>query len=127
MIHHDCEQCGGKCCRNFGVPLACAIILRTTGVPIKLYQSDLDMNPRRYFELHDGVTISDDGERFIVDKRIPVLLEGDRLMVQSVCTNLGTDGRCMDYENRPDMCRNFTAATMHRYCVPDGCKYQGAL
>lgn len=123
MIYHDCEECGGKCCKNFSVPMAFSMVLHSTGVPIGLFKSELDMNPRRYFELHDGVTISEDGCRAIIAGRIKIEPRGRHLLVNSVCTMLSPEGRCMDYDNRPDMCKNFTKATMNRYIVPDGCKY----
>jgi Fe-S-cluster containining protein len=39
------------------------------------------------------------------------------------CANLTEDGKCNDYENRPNICKEMNAETMFRYCIPSGCKY----
>lgn len=39
------------------------------------------------------------------------------------CYNLGSDGRCTDYENRPDLCRRYVAGSdglcVHYWARPD--------
>jgi len=39
------------------------------------------------------------------------------------CANLTEDGKCKDYENRPNICKEMDEKTLFRYCVPSGCKY----
>lgn len=119
-----CAECGGKCCKGFGVPPEYELAMRITGVPLALFQSVRELDPRRYFELHSGVTISEDGERFTVDPETPFEKVRDYLFIESVCTMLTPDGRCRIYETRPDMCKNFTAETSGFYEVPEGCKYE---
>jgi Fe-S-cluster containining protein len=113
---------------GFGVPEEYKLTMRTKGVPIKPYQNERDRDLRRYFELHEGVTISEDGERFIVGSGIPVkkieTAAGDYFDVKSRCTMLNNRGRCMIYNERPDLCKNFTAETAKYYIVPAGCKYE---
>jgi len=41
------------------------------------------------------------------------------------CTNLGTDNRCQDYNNRPQLCRDFPSKAIF-FCggqLPEGCGY----
>lgn len=33
----------------------------------------------------------------------------DKVQVQFGCNNLGKDGRCLDYDNRPELCRLYQA------------------
>jgi Fe-S-cluster containining protein len=128
MKFKDCAECGGQCCMGFGVPVEYELALRTIGVPLALYRSNLDLYPRRYFELHTGVTISEDGKRFIVAEKVPVRRvetpTWDYLFVDSRCTMLNDKGHCMIYDTRPDMCKSFTAETKKSYYVPMGCKYE---
>ena len=124
MTFRDCEECGGKCCKFFGVPAKWAPDLNGAGVPLEEYKSDLEPNPRRYFELHERVRVG--GDRFVVNPGVPTTefpsrRLGPYIIVRTKCKNLTADGRCADYENRPDMCRNFVASTASRYLVPRGC------
>ena len=123
----DCFECGGKCCKFFGVPMEYHEIIHTAGVLIDLYRDKFDMNPRRYFDIRHGITITDDGTHFVVDRSIPVRTVDTRLGIQlivySVCTKLDENARCSIYETRPDMCRNFTVETVDFYHVPLGCIY----
>ncbi len=130
MTFQSCDECGGQCCRTFGVPAIYRDAVHTTGVPLAVYQGPNDANPARYFALHFGVSIQNGGERgpcVVVAPNIPVVRVAapDRFLwlVQSVCRKLGVDGRCTIYDARPDMCRNFTETNMKGYYVPDGCKY----
>jgi len=125
-MYHDCFECGGKCCKFFGVPGNYENVLHTDGVPLSIYRSDLEPNPRRYFELHEGVTINDSGDRFIVSKYVRTELKNTRrfgryIIVYSKCTKLGENGECTIYPDRPDMCKNFVARTAGRYLVLAGC------
>ena len=122
-----CFECGGKCCKFFGAPMEYRDVLYTSGVPIDIYRDRLERNPKRYFEMRIGLTISPDGERFIVDRSVPVRIIATRfgaeLVVYSICSKLDIQGRCSIYQNRPDMCRNFTDKTVDDYLVPRGCMY----
>jgi len=123
MKFESCAECGGRCCTGLSIPKKYAARVYTTGVPISLYESALDRDPRRYFELHDGVTISKDGKNFIVAPRIPIYPKDGSIFVDSRCLMLNSRGRCIIYLTRPDMCRNFTKETAQHYTVPEGCKY----
>jgi Fe-S-cluster containining protein len=98
------------------------------GIPLDEFKSELDQAPRRYFELHQGVTISADGTRFIIDTQVPMSVEfkGNQgfLMIDSRCTALTTDGDCGIYQDRPDICRNFNRTNKEYYNVPEGCRYE---
>lgn len=48
---------------------------------------------------------------------------GKLLILPLPCANLTEDGKCKDYENRPDICKNMNDSTLSGYCVPVGCKY----
>ena len=122
--YNNCHECGGKCCLGFGLPLDYIKVMFNYGVPLDLFKSKLDENPRRYFELHKGITISDDGKRFIVDLKTDLKIIDGYIMVLSKCTQLSPDGKCLIYETRPDMCRNFNKENKEFYNVPAGCKYE---
>ena len=102
-------------------------IIHTTGVLINLYRDAFDMNPLRYFEIRHGITITDNGNRFVIARSIPVRTVDTRLGIQlivySSCTKLDENARCTIYETRPHMCRNFTEETVDFYHVPLGCIY----
>lgn len=124
MNFKSCFQCGGQCCTSFGVPIDFITCIREPGVPISIYESKLDRHPERYLSLHDGVKINRDMKSFTIDRRIKITVEGNLLIVHSRCNALDKKGRCMVYETRPDICRNFTAETAEYYIVPEGCKYE---
>ena len=123
MSYRDCQECGSQCCRFFGVPADQRDNIRTEGVPLDLYRSELEGQPERYFELREGVTVRDGV--FVVDEDVRIeegeFRLGRYLMVHSRCKELGEDGGCRVYANRPDMCRNFVAQTAEKYMVPAGC------
>lgn len=121
-----CIACGSRCCRSFGIPEEDLARLRTDGVDLKKYISDLEPDPARYFGLHEGVTVK--GGRFVVSPKIKTKTvigrDGGRYVtVYSPCRALGEDGLCRIYPERPEMCRNFDETTVARYGVPRGCKY----
>ncbi len=130
MTFLDCLECGGACCRGFGVPCEYAFEMYTVGIPIAMFRGNLDQNPRRYFELHEGViVVTDNTERIVIDTSIPVKELRDwngvkYLYIESRCTMLTPEGRCKIYEDRPVMCRAFTAETAEYYSVPAGCIYE---
>jgi len=90
---------------------------------LDLYRSDLEPSPKRYFELHEDVHVSNGC--FTVEERVPTTVQdtplGEYVIVQSKCRELGKDGRCQIYAERPGMCRNFVARTADKYLVPKGC------
>jgi len=124
-MYRDCLECGSQCCKFFCVPVEYQNALRTTGVPLALYRSELDRDPSRYFAFHEGVRVS--GDRFTIDKNIPTHLKETRfgtfIVVSSACQKLSDGGKCSIYDLRPEMCRNFVANTAGQYCVPKGCIY----
>ncbi len=127
MKFQSCTECGGRCCTSFGVLPEYRNRIHVGGVPLDNFKSDLDMNPRRYFEIHEGVIISEDGQRFTVNRNIRVRGIDGYLIVESPCIMLNDRGRCMIYNERPDMCMNFTAENAEFYIVPAGCKYEPEL
>ena len=123
----DCFECGGKCCHFFGVPQEYRSIIRTKGVLIDIYKDKLYSDPRRYFEIRKGITITDDGKRFVVDSGIKIRTVdthlGIQLLVYSTCMKLDKNARCSICSSRPGICRNFDETTVDYYLVPSGCKY----
>ena len=119
----DCQECGAKCCKFFGVPAEYENDIRNQGVPLKKYDPCLEHHPEDYFKLHEGVTVRN--ERFVIAPEVRTLRKtcrlGKYLIVYSQCRKLDKDGRCMIYNKRPDMCRNFVARTAESYLVPSGC------
>ena len=97
MRHRDCLECGAKCCKFISIGL-------------DEFPADLDPDPERYFNLHEGVRV--------VETR-----GGREIVIASRCSALREDDTCSIYEDRPDLCRNFTEKTAGRYCVPRGCIY----
>lgn len=77
-----CTYCTAKCCRYFALP-------------IDTPSSTKDFEYIRWYLLHDRAT---------------VFIEGDSwyLLVHTKCRHLGDDNLCMDYEKRPQICRDYT-------------------
>ncbi len=96
-----CAECGGQCCKFFVIP-----------GPKK---DNPDME--HYFSLRKGAHFMDT-QRF-----------GRVFVIELPCKNLSPTGSCMEYENRPAICRRMNEYTLPQYCVPRGCKYDitGAL
>ena len=88
-----------------------------------MYRHPLNPDPRRYLELHKGVTITDEGQCFVLDKDIVITEENGQFLIQSVCTMLNERGLCMIYNDRPEVCRNFTSETAEHFNVPKSCMY----
>jgi Fe-S-cluster containining protein len=97
MKFKSCTECGAKCCKFFSIPLS-------------VYVSELDPDPERYFSLHENLRV--------VNTRY-----GKEIIVYSRCRELKEDNSCDIYGNHPELCKNFTKKTAHRYCVPHGCIY----
>lgn len=77
-----CDYCTGKCCRYFALPI---------DEPVTM----ADFEYIRWYMLHDRTTI-------FIDEGIWYLL------VHTRCKHLQDDNRCGDYENRPNICREYT-------------------
>ena len=97
MAYKDCIECGAKCCKFIAISL-------------DEFDDEMDPHPERYFTLHENLRV--------VETRF-----GKEIVIESRCKALREDNTCSIYEDRPDMCRNFVAKNIHRYCVPRGCKY----
>lgn len=93
--YKTCTECGGQCCKFFVIPAP------------KMKNPDYE----KYFALRVP------GARFMETKR-----HGRIFVINIPCKNL-KDGRCVDYENRPKLCRDMNDFTLYRFCVPRGCKY----
>lgn len=84
-----CNYCGAKCCKYFALP-------------IEKPDDWTDFEFMRWFLLHERATVFvEDGDWY--------------LLVHNRCTRLGDDNRCMEYETRPDICRDY---------VTDNCEYE---
>lgn len=76
-----CRQCQAKCCRYFCFQ-------------IDTPESFEEFENLRWFLLHEGIGIHiDEGNWFI--------------SIDNKCRNLAADGRCVDYANRPVICRQY--------------------
>lgn len=84
-----CEHCSAKCCRYFALPI---------DTPENFEEFDF----ARWYLLHENATIFvENGSWF--------------LMIQTVCKALDDKNRCKIYENRPQICREYTT---------DKCEYE---
>ena len=77
-----CQYCEAKCCRYFALP-------------IDTPESLEDFEFMRWFLLHQRASIFTEDEDWY-------------MLVQTECKYLGDDQRCTDYENRPQICRDYT-------------------
>ena len=76
-----CEHCAAACCRYLALP-------------IDKPKKQRDYDDIRWYLMHEGVTI--------------FVEEGDwYIQYQTRCKNLGEDNRCMVYETRPGICRDY--------------------
>jgi Fe-S-cluster containining protein len=86
---HPCHACGATCCRYVGIALE-----RPRG------QDDRDLI--HWYLSHKNLCI-------YVDK------DGDWwIQVDTDCRHIAPDGGCGIYERRPQLCRNYQAATCER-------------
>ncbi len=77
-----CRQCNSKCCRYF-----C----------FEIDEPDCfdEFDNLRWFLLHEGISVHiDEGSWFI--------------SIANKCKQLADDGRCLEYETRPAICRDYT-------------------
>ena len=85
-----CDHCTAKCCRYFALPIETPKI-----------QKDFDYF--RWYLIHGRVSIFVDGDTWY-------------LMVHNDCDHLQADHRCGIYQDRPQICRDYTT---------DDCEYDG--
>ena len=83
-----CQYCSAKCCRYFAVP-------------IETPKTRKDFDYLRWYLIHGRISIFVDGEAWY-------------LMVHNVCDHLQPDERCGIYQDRPQICRDYTT---------DDCEY----
>lgn len=111
----------------FSVPAEYQGVIHTHGVPVELYAFDLDPDPRRYFEIHEGITLNFSGDRFVVGNNVRTFIMetrlGRQIIVYSRCTKLDENNRCTIYPDRPATCRVFDESSVEYYNVPAGCIY----
>lgn len=91
-----CETCRapGACCSGFGLN----ITFKADGW---MEQAAIDMAERGLPFVPIAPIFGDGGMR-LPEGHVPVRFR---------CTLLGSDGRCGDYENRPDLCRHYEPAS----------------
>ena len=77
-----CEYCTAKCCQYFALP-------------IETPTEREDFDYIRWFLLHDRATVFVDGETWY-------------LLVHTACEHLRPDNRCGIYEQRPQICRDYS-------------------
>jgi Fe-S-cluster containining protein len=77
-----CTYCGAKCCCYFALPIETPTTWK-------------DFEYVRWYLLHERATV--------------VLEDGDwYLLVHNRCKHLGDDNRCLKYETRPQICRDYS-------------------
>jgi Fe-S-cluster containining protein len=128
MTFKSCSECGGRCCKGFGIDIQERKAIFTTGILLTEFKNTSVEDTRRYFDFHQSIIMLDNGERFIIDCETHVREadspHGRYLYVESPCIMLNDRGRCMIYDDRPDMCKAFNEKTIQFYIVPDGCIYE---
>lgn len=78
----DCRECGAKCCKYFCFQ-------------IDTPESYEEFENLRWYLLHKGVSVHvDEGAWFI--------------SIQAPCLELDVSGRCVIYDDRPQICRAYT-------------------
>ena len=117
LKYRDCFECRGACCRFFGIS-AEELKKAKEGIPVSVFGDVPDIE--RYLGLHRGVTV--EGGKFFIDRAVEVMEYMDIILVKSVCKNLSDAGKCLEYETRPFICRDF-GENKKGYLVPDGCMY----
>lgn len=79
-----CDYCSGKCCRYFAMEI---------DEPVDWE----DFDRLRWFVLHEYSTLFTEDDHWF-------------LLIQTRCRKLDENNRCTDYENRPNVCREYTTA-----------------
>ena len=85
-----CQYCTAKCCQYFALPIETPVTRK-------------DFDYLRWYPIHGQVSLFVDSETWF-------------LMVHNVCNHLQEDYRCGIYQNRPQICRDYTT---------DDCEYDG--
>ena len=84
-----CQYCQAKCCRYFALA-------------IDTPETRNDFEFIRWYLMHEGATVfTEDGDWY--------------LMVHAKCQHLQPDNYCSDYQNRPQICRDYKT---------DDCEYE---
>lgn len=85
-----CEHCTAACCRYLALPL-------------DKPRTERDFDDIRWYLMHQGISVFvEDGDWYI--------------QFRTTCKNLGADNRCMIYDVRPEICREYE---------PGDCDYSG--
>jgi len=78
-----CEHCAGACCRYVAIPLDKPTSAR-------------DYDDMRWYLMHEAISV--------------FVEEGDwYIQFQTRCKQLGGENRCMKYDTRPHICREYKA------------------
>lgn len=85
-----CDHCTAKCCRYFALP-------------IESPKTKKDFEYLRWYLIHGRISIFVDGDTWY-------------LMVHNVCDHLQSDHLCGIYQDRPQICRDYTV---------EECEYDG--
>jgi len=91
MSYKTCEECDAKCCKH-------------VAMEIDSPEDREDFENLRWFVSHKNVNIFVDEEGIW------------HLEFITPCEFLGKDNKCLNYENRPDICREYD----HEECVFHG-------
>jgi len=94
-----CESCDSLCCRYVATQIDTPTCKR-------------DYDNIRWYLKHNDVTVfqDNDGDWFVE--------------FEATCSELGPDGRCLDYENRPDVCRSHGEGEVECEFVSDKLPYR---
>ncbi len=86
----------GKLCEG------CSICCRYATVELDIPKNKDDIDEIRWLILHDIVVMVDEEGSWLV-------------LIPNVCKELSPEGRCMIYEKRPILCRNYSQEDCEKY------------
>lgn len=120
------HNCQAECCKSFAIKIA------IDNHPRRLQPGDTILfTPHReitddlamYYYLHDCQRIR---ENTFEIKLNNFLVRKGMLIVLKKCQWLGQDNKCMNYEDRPQLCRELNQDTYHngRYLRTPNCMYR---
>ncbi|WP_320169296.1 YkgJ family cysteine cluster protein [Maridesulfovibrio sp.] len=100
VIRGSCNMCG-NCCRG-----------------ISLYIDGKWLKKEKQFSKMQG--------KYSYLRRFEICGRTDSGLLKFRCTCLSNDGTCNDYENRPELCKNFPAPSIYLMdgYLPDGCSFR---